>query len=92
MTQTVDIYIAPAMKIGSATATSGSASLTSFVDVNVIGWYGGGKTAFFDGLEGVDVLVQSVTGSNATGKAHKTRIITDNGATLILSDKHPFAD
>jgi hypothetical protein len=89
-TYTVDIYRA-GIKLGSGTATGGSASISSY-------------TAFNPGL-GSDVArtlpkfatprsqveVTVTQAGTKAGMTFNTRIVTDGGATLTLEHKIPLA-
>lgn len=78
MTISVDIYKG-VNKLGSGTATAGSAAVTAFstVNGNVVG-------------SGRNVQVTMTTGNNI-GASFNTRVLTDDGATLTLSDPIPFS-
>lgn len=78
MTISVDVY-KNGTKLGSGTGTAASTGITSFTVVTgrVVG-------------SGRNVQVTPTTGNNI-GATMNTRIITDGGTTLTMSDKLPFS-
>ena len=86
MTQTVDVYTTGGIKLGTGTATSGSATISSFTRT--------ANAAYpYDTVgAGRNVLVSPTTGTNATGRAYQTRVVTDGVTSLTLAAVHPVAD
>ena len=89
MTHTVDVYLNN-VKVSSGTATAGSATIASTTDTaNLYGIYAGRLS---DPFLGKPVTVHCTSGTNSTGRSWRTRLITDNGTSLVMSDVDPFAD
>lgn len=78
MTVAVDVY-KNGLKLGSGTATAGSTSITSY-SANLSRTLGSGR----------NVQITPTAGNNV-GATMDTRIVTDGGATLTMSDKLPFS-
>jgi hypothetical protein len=78
MTHTVDIWKG-LTKLGSGTGTADSASITSYSGTEPI--------------NGRNVLVTCTSGTNATGRTYRSRVVSGSGSsTLVMFDKDPFAD
>ena len=89
MTQSVDVYKGGLgnKKLGSGTATAGSATIASFTSTS--GNYG----ADADGPRaGQNIMVHSTSGANAAGKSYAARVISNSGGNLVINAKHPFSD
>jgi hypothetical protein len=94
MASTVDLYIG-GIKIGSGSATDGSASITGYSDTSGVDdrWTASVSTqssgAGFD--RHPHVSVQVTQAGTHVGRTWYTKITADNGAgTLTLRDKCPF--
>jgi hypothetical protein len=95
MTQSVDIYWRGA-KVGTGTATAGSATIASTSETSGIGGvhaaFDVGTTANNKHMKDEPVQIHSTTGSNATGKTYQSKVLTHGTTSLVLYDAHPFAD
>lgn len=74
---TCDVYKGP-VKLGSGTATSGSATISSYTSTGV------------KAEDRLNVVV-AITSSTHTGSSFRARILTDGGTSLTLSEASPFA-
>ncbi len=74
---TCDVYW-KGLLIGSGTATSGSASISSYTSLDVVS------------EERKNVTV-AITSSTHAGSVFRTRVLTDGGTSLTLKDTSPYA-
>lgn len=77
MTYAVDVY-KNGLKLGSGTATGGSATIASYTALSV-----GNSPA------GRNVQVVATAGNNV-GASIATRVITDSVTSLVMQDKGPY--
>lgn len=95
MTQTVDIYVR-GVKVATGVATAGSDTIASLSELS--GLYGFsadadvGTTANNKAFKDEQVTIHSTSGSNAAGKSYQSCIKEHGASSLVLYDKHPFAD
>jgi hypothetical protein len=74
---TCDVYKGP-IKLGSGTATSGSATISSYTSTGV------------KAEDRVNVQI-AITSSTNAGATFRARVITDNGTSLVLSEASPYS-
>ena len=74
---TCDVYKGP-IKLGSGTATSGSATISSYTSTGV------------KAEDRLNVVV-SITSSTNAGASFRARILTDGGTSLTLSEASPYS-